>query len=181
MQYWDDEFILLNLRDSRFRKDAFDRLFEKYFEPLTGIAMLYLKDRQRSEDVVQEVFIEFYEKKLYNFVESSLGGYLQKLCRNQCLDNIKMTAREVSRINDYIQLFPDNERPNYGEDSEIRKRFNTMYREMHPQQRKAFDLAWLQGKQYDEVAKIMRISKNSVKTHLRLALRFARKFLSDLV
>ncbi|MFC6100853.1 sigma-70 family RNA polymerase sigma factor [Olivibacter domesticus] len=177
MQYWEDERILLNLRSSTCRQEAFDQLYLKYFEPLSKMAAYYLNDKQAGDDVVQEVFIRFYEKGLARHVESSLWGYLSLLCRNGCLNVLKAQKNEKSRRKNYEAIADVYDLSYILENFEVREVVDEIGRKLTPQQKLVFEGVSIQGKRYREVAQELSVSTNTVKYHLRLALKLAEDFL----
>jgi len=70
-------------------QDAFlvEKAMTEYTELLFRIAYYYLKDKQMSEDTVQEVFIKFY---CSNYQEhGELKAYLSRMTANTCKDYLK--------------------------------------------------------------------------------------------
>jgi RNA polymerase sigma factor (sigma-70 family) len=64
-----------------------ERAMMEYTELLFRIAYYYLKDKQLSEDMVQEVFIKFY---CSNYQEcGELKAYLSRMTANACKDYLK--------------------------------------------------------------------------------------------
>ena len=78
----DEELQELKLGDER----AYKRLFYMYYANLVLYANAFLKNREASEDVVQEFFITFWYEKKYKSIVGGLEGYLYRSVRNNCLN-----------------------------------------------------------------------------------------------
>src|SRR5690606_18510329 len=56
--------------------EAFDVVFEKYGKRLFGFAMKYLKSKEETEELVQDVFLKIWENRKTLKKDSSLKSYL---------------------------------------------------------------------------------------------------------
>lgn len=65
-----------------------EHVMDKYGEHLLKMAYFYLRDRETAKDIVQEVFITFYEKSNYQ-EQGKLRAYLTKLTVNRCKDHLR--------------------------------------------------------------------------------------------
>ena len=68
---------------------AFEELFKTYYKPLCSYARYYLKDPDESEEVVQGMFMQLWEKKDSTRITTSVKSYLYSSVRNNCLNRIK--------------------------------------------------------------------------------------------
>lgn len=67
----------------------FQKLMIDHTDYLLKIAFLYVKDWQAAEDIVQDVFITFYQKSSQYEGRSSIKTYLTKMTINRCKDYLK--------------------------------------------------------------------------------------------
>ena len=65
-----------------------EHVMDTYGEYLLKMAYFYLRDRELAKDIVQEVFISFYEKSNYQD-QGKLRAYLTKLTVNRCKDYLR--------------------------------------------------------------------------------------------
>lgn len=65
-----------------------ERIIEEYGDYLLRVAYLYVKNEATAEDIVQDVFINFYEKKQYRG-DASLKTYLVRMTVNRCHDHLR--------------------------------------------------------------------------------------------
>ena len=72
-------------------------MFEAYFPRLCRFAAQYVDSENRARDVVQEVFLQLWERRRKWTVRSSLKAYLYQAVRNRALNRVrqKNTKHEV--------------------------------------------------------------------------------------
>src|SRR5688572_10176315 len=68
---------------------AFRELFNRYWEPLVNFAGIYLPDRSKREEVLQEVFMELFIKRINITIETSFSSYLVSFARNRILNYMR--------------------------------------------------------------------------------------------
>jgi DNA-directed RNA polymerase specialized sigma24 family protein len=87
MHQMDDSTMLTALKGGDIK--AYRYFFMKYYRPLCLKARVILNGIEESEQVVQHVFVQVWEEKLYMSVEQCMGGYLYKLVHNSCMNLVK--------------------------------------------------------------------------------------------
>lgn len=151
-------------------------LFERYYRVLVVYADHYLKDRYRSEDVVQEFFVRLWEDNYLNEVPvSALSSYLFTSVRNACLasrnkKDVLRHSEELLGLEVPIEAFPlDDERigPLMLEIEKLPER-----------SKQVIECVMLRGLKYKEAAEEMHISVNTVKFLLKETTRRLRIVLS---
>ncbi len=65
---------------------AFEILFKRYYSGLCVFADQTLNDRQRTESLVQELFVQIWEKRQQIDIRSSVKSYLFRSLKNQVLN-----------------------------------------------------------------------------------------------
>ncbi len=68
---------------------AYEKLYSDYFFPLSSFAIKYLENKETAEEVVQDVFFEFWKKKAYFDNIIALKTYFYRSVRNRCLDILR--------------------------------------------------------------------------------------------
>tara|TARA_R110002049_G_scaffold138053_1_gene298062 strand:- start:257 stop:784 length:528 start_codon:yes stop_codon:yes gene_type:complete len=69
----------------------FEKIFERLYDRLCFFANKYVKDVDHSEDIVQDVFIKVWEKKLSFENQNKTDGFFYTAVRNKCLDFLRTT------------------------------------------------------------------------------------------
>ena len=67
---------------------AFKELFNLYYMPLCIYSLKYCDSFQLAEDIVQDLFVQIWDKKLYMKLEEAISPYLFKAVKNNTLHKI---------------------------------------------------------------------------------------------
>lgn len=153
-------------------KEALELLFKKYYKLLTISAFYILKNEMEAEDMVQAFFVDFWERRLFNNINSSLKAYLTTAIRNRCLKEIEKEALRQKRLADYQYTISELEEEQEVICGEIN--VDKILADLSVQRFQAVTLVHYQNKKYKEAAYEMGISVNSLKTHLKLAFKTMR-------
>ncbi|MEP6747886.1 MAG: RNA polymerase sigma-70 factor [Bacteroidota bacterium] len=173
----EDELILLD-RLKAGDQGAFKIIFERYFKLLFVLACAKLKSEQEAEDLVQELFIEFWEKKKFLFVRQSIKYYLFQSVRNRCLNRLDRNKVRKRHTDNYIVNQPAEYLPSGRmENKELQSQFERAIASIPPESAKVFVLMHVKELKRKEVARILGISENTVKTQSARALQYLRRLL----
>jgi len=78
--------------------DAQRELFDRFSPLMLGVAMRYIKDKERAEDVLQDGFIKVF-KNIYRFEhKGSLEGWIRRIIVNTALDQLRKYKKEQTNI-----------------------------------------------------------------------------------
>lgn len=80
---------LLSDFSSKDDKKAFRYLYDKYAAMLRYFASKYLDDRSTIDDVVQDAFLDLWEKRKQFKEENAMKAYLYKIVRSFSIDMIR--------------------------------------------------------------------------------------------
>lgn len=173
----DDSLILQRLRLGD--KSAFKDLFDKYFDGLLVMALQFCKEPSDAHDIVQEIFVAFWENNQYNKMNNdvALRGYLFKAVRNRCIDKLGAQKRLQSKLEAYAYLqkeaageaFPAEEKS-----FDLIKKLQSL----PPQTLKVVEMVYFGQKKQKEVALEMDLSPNTVRNQLVRAIKILRKSLA---
>lgn len=170
----DQEQLQLLIDFQSGREAAFEQVFKLYYKPLRMQAFLILKNEEEAEDQVQQLFLDIWNKQLYRNVQQSLKPYLHTAIRNRCFNYRTKASQEnklwheYTRHPDLIVSEESNEQPMQP------SYLLAALKELPVQRFKAFTLVHMEDKKYQEAAEEMGISINSLKSHLKLAVKFLR-------
>jgi len=162
---------------------AFREIYDRYHAPLYVHANLRLQDEDESRNVVQDVFVRFWEKRNSSDIKTNLSGYLFAATRNQILDLIKH-----QKIADrYIEgLFAGNIENEVYADHLIReKQFAEIIQKeialLPPRMRQVFELRRLEDLSNREAAEKLGITELTAADQMKKALKILRKKLTSVV
>jgi len=99
-----DLIILEKLKNGN--PSGYKELFDLYYEPLSSFALKYCNSFTVAKDIVQELFIKIWDKKLYLEFEAPIGPYLFIAVRNNALLAVKRNSRYYfGEIKDEVDTF----------------------------------------------------------------------------
>jgi RNA polymerase sigma-70 factor (ECF subfamily) len=164
--------LLLRLRQGDLT--AFDELYLKYYKLLCTSAFFFLKSEPEAKDLVQSLFLDIWDKQLYVNFHDDVKGYLFRAIKNRCLNHLKRQKLQ-SEGNAGYAIFYD-EMVGAGGDgrADSLRHVETVLEDMPGQKRAAIQMVYMHGKGYQDAANAMRISINSLKTHLKTGLKILR-------
>lgn len=153
---------------------AFNKLYTLFKEPAIRFCNSIIKDIDESENLIQEVFIKIWDKRLGINPELNFNSYLFTIIRNRVFDYLKEVKKNEFVKERYWQNIVDYQKsePELKEEriTEIKKALG----ELTEKRRKIIQLNYEEGKSYEEIATLMNISKNTVKNQLVKAKQIIR-------
>jgi RNA polymerase sigma-70 factor (ECF subfamily) len=161
--------------------ESFSSLFRLYYQPLCFFALRYLRDVQDSEGIVQDVFVRLWMSRETLDIRSSLRSYLYVSVRNACLNQIKHD--EFSAPLDEEQDRPDDAtaQPDHQlQSAELAEAVELAIKSLPPRSRQILTMAKYDRLSYQEIAEVLHISVNTVKTQLQRAVKSLGKTLKYL-
>jgi RNA polymerase sigma-70 factor (ECF subfamily) len=81
--------------------ETFNWLYQKYWKPLLHQSYFYLKDHSLSEEIVQQLFIDIYQKNIRIQETTNIDSYLRKAIRNRaynCLLSNKRYRNHLKKL-----------------------------------------------------------------------------------
>lgn len=174
-----EQRIIQKLKDGD--ESGLRQMFDLYYTPMCVFALKYLDSFDQAEDLVQDIFISFWENERVHHLTSSLKSYLFTSVRNNSINKLRKENRfRIEELDDEFDLFDDNEFDL--EELEEKKQF--IYEEIEKlpaQSRKVFELIIFGNYKYNEVAEELDITQNTVKTHFSRALKKLRSSLDVII
>jgi RNA polymerase sigma-70 factor (family 1) len=153
--------------------NAFDTLYWKYHQAVYRNIFKFVKEPDVTEDILQEVFTRLWEKRKDINASQSVAGWLFVISFNLSVDYVRKKMRELNIHKEIYNLggeedglSPDNKSV-YEEQYQL---LEEAIAQLSPKKRKIVTLCKLEGKTYDEVAEELKISRNTVKEHLSVAM-----------
>lgn len=157
---------------------AYQMLYSDYYAVLVVYARNFVGQQEIAEDIVQELFITMWEKEMSFLSFASFKAYLYNSVRNTALNYLKHQDVEEKYI-EYVQS-------SYGEIDESEVNDEEVYRllfkavdELPARCREIF-LMYMDGKKNDEIANMLNLSVETVKTHKKRAVKHIRERLGSL-
>ncbi len=153
----------------------FDQLFRQYYEELYFFAMQFLHDSEESKDVVSDAFEDVWTHYA-SIKRDTVRFYLYRIVRNKCIDILrhqKILQQHAELMRQITKGY--DESMDSLEWQERENRVQEVLNALKPPTRDIFIACYVDHKKYAEVAEMMTISIDTVKKHVKKALRFIRE------
>ncbi|OBQ54778.1 hypothetical protein VQ01_10810 [Tamlana sp. s12] len=161
-------------------EQALSLIYKKYWEVMYVAAYNLVKNKEISEDIVQDVFVNLWNKRDKLLVKTSLKSYLYTSTIYKVYDffrkNNKMIEVElVTNFNEKIQaLTPETQLMH----KELIQHVESVIDELPEKCKEVFRLSREEGLSNKAIAAQLNISLRTVEGHISKALRFLRMSLS---
>ena len=184
----DEKLLLKEIKNGNL--DAFSVLVKKYEKKALNFSYKMLSDMHLAEDVTQEAFLKVL-KKIDTFRgASSFSTWFYTILNNLCLDILRKKSRapdiiSITRENtndDEYELQLEDASPGPYEslqNKEIKKILEDAIKKLTPEHRAIIVLRDVEGLEYEEIAKILKISLGTVKSRLSRARLSLRKIVGN--
>ncbi|MFN0257294.1 RNA polymerase sigma factor [Pedobacter ureilyticus] len=171
---------LLALIKSGDRK-ACSEVYERYWPLLYRHAIKMLRNGDESEDVVQDVFVNFWKKAPDLEDSTSVGAYLYTATRNRILNLFTRNNVHINYLNDLGDFMKDGYEVT---DHLVREKIlagliEAEIQKLPTRMREVFELKRKQNLSYKEIAEKMDISELTVKTQMNKAITILRSKFGD--
>ncbi len=177
MEYTDEEILaLLHDQDAK----GMEILFKKYYEQLCLSGYRYIRDKQKVEDIVQELFYELWKKRANINITSSLNSYLKTAVRNRSFNFIKSQRIDFAEEEE-LKSFTSGENTTQEdmETTELETYINSVIDSLPEKCRMVFVLSRIDELSYKEIAEKLQISTKTVENQISKALKILRVKVSE--
>src|SRR5579884_1888868 len=181
----DEKLVARTLAGDR---NAFRTLVERHYGAVYRLCRSILRHPEDAEDATQEVFLRAYEALSQFAGRGAFGAWLRRLTVNHCLNRAQRVSARVSARTYSLDLMAETLPASAESDpaaqvarAHDQARIRMELRELPPQQRAALGLRLLEGLSYEEIADIMGVPVNSVRSWLHRGRARLREALEEVV
>lgn len=160
---------------------AFEHLFKAHFKALHAYASTMLRDEDAAEEIVQNMFMKFWEKRELLSIQTSIKAYLYKCVYNDCLNMLKHEKTKLKYQNHalYTLQGQSNKASNRLELRELETRLAMALNDLPQQCRTIFQMSRFEELKYREIAEQLGLSIKTVENQMGKALKIMRLKLVD--
>jgi RNA polymerase sigma-70 factor (family 1) len=174
-----EALLLQQLREGS--EDAFTQLYHHYSPRLYLNVHGLVKDRELSEDIVQECFLRLWRKHDTVDPSQNFAGYLVTMATNLVLNTFRKASNDQSfkqkiRATLHDEYAPVEEQLDYRQSKE---HFENALSKLPQQQYKVYQLCKVEGYTYREAAALMGISQQTVKDYMSQAAHTVRTYMAN--
>lgn len=153
-------------------KKQFSEYFHSFYKPLCLHALHYMHDVNDAEDIVQEVFTNFWDKTREVEI-SAVKTYLYTAVRNNCLTKIRDTKPTTPIDQGFMDETLTAEEQQ--ERAEMESRVWLMIDELPERRREVFLMAKRDGMRYKDIAEQTGLTVKTIENHVLRAMQSLRK------
>ncbi|MCT4647143.1 MAG: RNA polymerase sigma-70 factor [Carboxylicivirga sp.] len=159
---------------------SFDEVFNLFYPRLVLFTSKFVGSKEDAEEVVQEMFVKFWEKDTLSSQIKSLKSFLFKSAFNASIDFRRRHKRDIF---DDISLIDETDNAEHFNDrtliAEVDNMIKNAINSLPEKRRIIFQLNREKGLSYSQIAVKLSISKKTVETQMGRSLIQLRKYLSD--
>ncbi len=157
-------------------KTKFDSFYEKYRKLIYGVVFSILKNREDSEDMVQNIFMKIFNLPvdklpkeneatwLYSITKNETLNYLKKQRKDENIDEIYYISREDSEILELIDM----------------ETFNNMIKNLKKEEQEIIALKIISNLSFKEISDLLGKSVNTVKWKYYCSLKTLKGMIGNL-
>ncbi len=160
---------------------SFELLYHKYYRRLCLYAYSLVSDDYLAEDIVQDLFVNLWQKKNTIQISGSLKGYLFRSVHNESINALKKKLSKKNSVNNTIQQEQWSGLENiinYNayilermEADETEKKINKAIKLLPKQCREVFQLSRIDNLSNSEISQKLNISPHTVRGQLHNAIQ----------
>jgi RNA polymerase sigma-70 factor (ECF subfamily) len=158
-------------------KDAFKYFFDSYYSELCNFVNLYLKDKTLSEEIVQDIFVYFWENREKININKSVKSYLYSSSKYRSLNQIRNIKRHEEI---HSKLEPDTQiETSYDEfdEEKLKDLIQQARQSLPPKCLQIFQLRQDRQLSNKEISEKLGISIKTVENQITIAYKRLRDFL----
>ncbi len=167
---------------------AYEKLYRTMQPRLYAFCRKIIEDREIARDIVQEVFVSFWENHKTILIHTSLSSYLFRMTYLKCLNHLRQLKIDNKYQNYAALKLKESEMmhfdPDYNPDgsiffNEIESLVNKAIESLPEQCKHIFILSRVEGMDHKEIAAKLEISVRTVEAHIYRALKTLKIELKD--
>lgn len=166
-----DLFLLVKKNDIK----AFEELYKRYWPCLVNTACKKLNSKERAEDIVQNIFIDIYQRREKIELNISLKTYLNQALKFKVLNEYR--SEVIShKYRKYLFFGPDckTDLANLVETKELEIEIYTILNELPEKCRQVFLLSRKENLSNRDISVTLNITVSTVEKHISKALKTLR-------
>ncbi len=170
---------ITNINTALDRKQ-FEQIFNEYFSQLINFSKFYVKDTDSAKEIVQNVFINLWQKKESIDSNKSIKSYLFTSVKNRSLNYIRDNKKYKS---EYLDIEIEKHNTFFEVDiltsNELQEKISKSINSLPEKCRIVFEMSRFEELKYQEIADKLQISIKTVENQMSKALKVLRADLKE--
>lgn len=159
---------------------AFAELYERYRLDVYRYGLTIVKVPQQAEDLLQDTFIRLWDVRHRLEIKTGIRQYLLRICHNRAIDINKQVAVNRQLVDQLFNHYQDDSASLECSLVDL-QRYDALVEEalssLSPQRRRVYEMCKKEKKSYEEVARELQLSTNTVKAHMTQANALLREYI----
>lgn len=144
---------------------ALEQILQDYQGRVFRMALVILRDSGRAEEVTQDIFLKLWRALPLYDGRAAVSTWLYAIARNTCLSAVRAEGyRRTSALDDVTE-------PRAASGTAVKLSVDQCVERLPEPQRQVISLFYLQDRSVSEVAAMLDLPENTVKSHLHRARR----------
>ena len=178
----DEQEIIIELKDTRKRKETFERIVNQYSQQLYWQIRRLVYSHDDAKDILQNTFIKAWTNIDSFRAEAKLSTWLYRIALNESLTflNKQRATVTLSLDEEESSMVHKLESDAYFEGDEMDIAFQKAVHQLPEKQRIVFNLKYFQEMKYEEISEIVGTSVGALKASYHHAVKKIEHFLEDM-
>ncbi len=162
-----DEELLLRLAEGE--PEALDHLYSRHSGRVLNYSLRRGLSQERSEDVLQIVFLQLHRKKhLYDPRHSALA-WIYVITRSELKDYRNREIKDFSELNESL-----SQTEGLAPSLELKDETESLLAELKPREQEVMKLRYLDEMEYNDIANLLKESESNIRQIVSRSLRLLR-------
>ena len=161
---------------------AFNDIYKMYCHKLHRFVLMYLKQEEDAEEIVQEAFVKIWESRGKIDIYASFESFLFTIAYNSTISLLrKRMSENKSRehLKSLQQIDSEDQVIDEIRFKELNHQIHSLLEQLTPRQKEIFRLSREDGLTHKEIAEKLDISENTVNNHLVTILKFLKSHIDN--
>jgi RNA polymerase sigma-70 factor (family 1) len=176
----DDELFMRRALEENFRSGV-EMLYRRYYQPMCTHAVKFVGSREIAEDLVSEIFFQFYANQTFLTINTSYRLYLFRTLRNRAYNYLRW---DMSRKADLAEanhkpMLEEYQPDHISQYEELYHDVEEAINKLPVERRKIYLMRKFEGRKYQDIADELHLSVKTVDVQLTKANQFIRQLLKE--
>ncbi len=176
----DDElFIRKNLEVNP--RTGVELLYKRYYQPMCTHAVKFVGAREVAEDLVSEIFFDFYSQNKFLDITTSYRLYLFRTVRNRAYNYLRWDLSRKAELTEVAQkpILKEQQPDQISQYEELYHDVEAAVNRLPVERRRIYLMRKFDGMKYQEIADELNLSVKTVDVQLNRANQFVRALLRE--
>jgi RNA polymerase sigma-70 factor, ECF subfamily len=163
-------------KNNRLDKINFEKLFNELYPALCRCAIQFVRIPEIAEDIVQEQFVDLWEKRESLIIHTSLKAYLYKSVKNKSIDYLRSKFAKIQFVQEEFShnLREESNPLKIMEEQELDSAITEAIEELPEKCYTVFSLSRFGDLTNRQIAEELRISEKTVENQITIAIKKIR-------